>query len=597
MAKSTPTPEAKTEPTFSTLQKKAEVGGTSQIHQADNRPQAAVQRKLHAVANNSSRVQQLQAIQRMANRAVVGKATPIQKQADPEVKSPNNTRLPDTLKSGIESLSGHSMDDVKVHYNSAQPAQLSAHAYAQRTDIHLGPGQEKHLPHEAWHVVQQKQGRVKPTLQMKTGVMVNDDVGLEREADEMGAKAQSDPHSAPSVTTKVASTGAQAPIQRAILLPGKQLDTQSEVENLLANNEEIGWDDRWAPYVTELLPKDQKFSSEKELEGYLEKAVEDQIREELQDDAKGLDHEIETMARFPILDRDSKQSKLDTLRLMASGSGSVVPQVKPKAAHINKTRPQKYDEASLFPDELEESKSSDAERISALGIKQGNLGDCWLISTIGAVALKMPNHIKSIIREVNIRGVFRSNTRIFRIMLTDPRNGALQEIFVDTQLPTSKKTNQPFYAGYGLETLQLYAPLIEKAIAYLTSKYTGYASITSSGAQAGFTWLTGQPPVEIQLKPSDIKRISEKLKANKSKPMTISGRRKNPPPKASDSKSMRFEPHDMVVAQTDGVHVVIYDQSARTGYRTITATLSKLMVKPFVHGVYEYSFDKIAIGK
>jgi hypothetical protein len=25
-------------------------------------------------------------------------------------------------------------------------------------DIHIGPGQEKHLAHEAWHTVQQKQG-------------------------------------------------------------------------------------------------------------------------------------------------------------------------------------------------------------------------------------------------------------------------------------------------------------------------------------------------------------------------------------------------------------------------------------------------------
>lgn len=84
----------------------------------------------------------------------------------------NNTGLPDSLKHGIESLSGMSMDNVKVHYNSAKPAQLNAHAYAQGTDIHLAPGQEKHLPHEAWHVVQQAQGRVKPTMQMKakTGV-------------------------------------------------------------------------------------------------------------------------------------------------------------------------------------------------------------------------------------------------------------------------------------------------------------------------------------------------------------------------------------------------------------------------------------------
>lgn len=103
-------------------------------------------------------------------------------------EKPNNTGLPNQLKSGIESLSGMSLDGVKVHYNSDKPAQLNAHAYAQGTDIHVAPGQEQHLPHEAWHVVQQAQGRVKPTTQMK-GTSVNDDVGLETEADVMGAKA------------------------------------------------------------------------------------------------------------------------------------------------------------------------------------------------------------------------------------------------------------------------------------------------------------------------------------------------------------------------------------------------------------------------
>lgn len=102
---------------------------------------------------------------------------------------PNNTGLPDNLKNGIETLSGMSMDNVKVHYNSSQPAQLNALAYAQGTNIHVAPGQEQHLPHEAWHVVQQAQGRVKPTMQMKDGVPVNDDKGLEHEADVMGGRA------------------------------------------------------------------------------------------------------------------------------------------------------------------------------------------------------------------------------------------------------------------------------------------------------------------------------------------------------------------------------------------------------------------------
>ena len=102
---------------------------------------------------------------------------------------PNKTGLPDQLKLGIEKLSGHSMDDVRVHYNSPKPAQLNAHAYAQGTDIHIAPGQDRHVPHEAWHIAQQKQGRVKPTMQMKGKININDDSSLEKEADVMGGKA------------------------------------------------------------------------------------------------------------------------------------------------------------------------------------------------------------------------------------------------------------------------------------------------------------------------------------------------------------------------------------------------------------------------
>ncbi|MFN8395447.1 MAG: DUF4157 domain-containing protein [Bacteroidia bacterium] len=97
--------------------------------------------------------------------------------------------LPPDLRAGIESLSGMDMGHVNVNYNSSKPQEVGALAYAQGSDIHIGPGQEKHLPHEAWHIAQQMQGRVKPTKQMKTGMPVNDDEGLEREADQMGAKA------------------------------------------------------------------------------------------------------------------------------------------------------------------------------------------------------------------------------------------------------------------------------------------------------------------------------------------------------------------------------------------------------------------------
>lgn len=114
----------------------------------------------------------------------------VQRKARPHdgVGKPGLTGLPGALKSGIESLSGFSMEDVRVHYNSSKPAQLNAMAYTRGTEIHIAPGQEKHLPHEAWHVVQQMQGRVRPTMQMHN-VPVNDDLSLEHEADRMGAKA------------------------------------------------------------------------------------------------------------------------------------------------------------------------------------------------------------------------------------------------------------------------------------------------------------------------------------------------------------------------------------------------------------------------
>ncbi len=82
----------------------------------------------------------------------------------------SGSELPPALKTGIESLSGMSMDHVRVHYNSGKPAQLNALAHAQGADIHVAPGQDRHLAHEAWHVVQQRQGRVGTNLRTHIGL-------------------------------------------------------------------------------------------------------------------------------------------------------------------------------------------------------------------------------------------------------------------------------------------------------------------------------------------------------------------------------------------------------------------------------------------
>jgi len=118
----------------------------------------------------------------------------------------------------MEAMSGFSLADVVVHRNSAEPAKLGAAAFTKGNQIHLAPRQERHLAHEAWHVVQQAQGRVRTTTQMK-GVAVNGDSVLEREADAMGARAAA--HSADTMSPSGARCAPlrgvgqpEAPIQR-----------------------------------------------------------------------------------------------------------------------------------------------------------------------------------------------------------------------------------------------------------------------------------------------------------------------------------------------------------------------------------------------
>ncbi len=178
---------------------------------------------------------------------------PVQKQADQEEKAlqetdeqpvqrkENHTGLPDTLKASVEHLSGLSMDDVKVHYSSPKPAEVQALAYTQGTEIHMSPGQEQHLAHEAWHAIQQKQGRVHPTLQAK-GIPFNDDQKLEEEADVMSEKALQ-PLPAPASANPATAHGTPA-IQRKISFSGfddppKAIRVYYKVVSALAKNKEL----------------------------------------------------------------------------------------------------------------------------------------------------------------------------------------------------------------------------------------------------------------------------------------------------------------------------------------------------------------------
>ena len=97
--------------------------------------------------------------------------------------------MPEDVQHRMESAIGADFSAVRIHEGSQSQA-IGARAYTQGTDIHFAPGEyqpaspagQELLGHELAHVVQQRQGRVPATTQAK-GVAVNDDAGLEHEAD------------------------------------------------------------------------------------------------------------------------------------------------------------------------------------------------------------------------------------------------------------------------------------------------------------------------------------------------------------------------------------------------------------------------------
>lgn len=107
----------------------------------------------------------------------------IQKAPEQAKKSkPNLTGIPTQMKLDFEQRSGLSFDDVRVHYNSDKPRKIGALAYTQGNQVHVGPGQERHLRHELGHVVQQKSFNITPTKYMQ-GVAINDARIYEKTAD------------------------------------------------------------------------------------------------------------------------------------------------------------------------------------------------------------------------------------------------------------------------------------------------------------------------------------------------------------------------------------------------------------------------------
>lgn len=143
----------------------------------------------------------------------------------------NRAGMPEPLMVNLETHSGFDLSGVRVHRNSVEPAKLNALAYTQGQNIYLGSGEERHLAHEAWHAVQQMQGRVRPGGLQIGDAAINDDAGLESEADRMANVLSSPPGAAMAETRPLRqpagdSHSSRQPVQRQVRTGGgaKKID-------------------------------------------------------------------------------------------------------------------------------------------------------------------------------------------------------------------------------------------------------------------------------------------------------------------------------------------------------------------------------------
>lgn len=121
----------------------------------------------------------------------------IQRQPTPQAASSGSSHsMPQAVRAKMEKSFGTSFSDVSIHTESVQAKSIGALAYTQGSNIHFAPGQynpkspsgQALLGHELTHVVQQRAGRV-PMPHQSKGSAINADPALEKEADDMGAKA------------------------------------------------------------------------------------------------------------------------------------------------------------------------------------------------------------------------------------------------------------------------------------------------------------------------------------------------------------------------------------------------------------------------
>jgi hypothetical protein len=120
-------------------------------------------------------------------------------------------------------------------------------------------------------------------------------------------------------------------------------------------------------------------------------------------------------------------------------------------------------------------------------VNQGNEGDCWFLSGLGAVAMKDPSLIQQNIHQ-NANGTYT---------VTFYRNGQPVPVTVTGDVPGTSSYGD--YAHPGTDDNAAWAQVYEKAYAQLNG---GYASIEGGHGNVAMSDITGMPSSRVDLNPT-----------------------------------------------------------------------------------------------
>jgi hypothetical protein len=202
-----------------------------------------------------------------------------------------------------------------------------------------------------------------------------------------------------------------------------------------------------------------------------------------------------------------------------------------------------------------------------VGVRQGQLGDCYLMATLSALIKNRVPIADQLIRQLDEQIPEEPVVFSVKLFLDDRGTPQVREVLVDTReiliegtFPLDAARN-PLYSGRitgreDIRTINLAALLIEKAYAKAMG---GYAHIASGSPEQAFKLLTGREAVRLPLT-----RVA--LLAARDRPVVCSSKRAV---HRSDHPEAARSDHAILTAKIEAGGIVLYDQTMPEGPGTI----------------------------